>query len=44
MTTSTYPLETMLSVLGNSHARLAAIVEPLTATEVAGPYRVFPGF
>ena len=37
MTTSTYPLETMLSVLGNSHARLAAIVEPLTATEVAGP-------
>ena len=37
MTTSTYPLETMLSVLGNSHARLAAIVEPLTATELAGP-------
>ena len=37
MTTGTYPLETMLSVLGNSHARLAAVVEPLTAGEVAGP-------
>ena len=37
MTTGTYPLETMLSVLGNSHARLAAVVEPLTAAEVAGP-------
>ena len=37
MTTGTYPLETMLSVLGNSHARLVAVVEPLTAGEVAGP-------
>lgn len=37
MTTGTYPLETILSVLGNSHARLAAVVEPLTAAEVAGP-------
>ena len=37
MTTSTYPLETMLSVLGTSHARLAAMAGPLTAEEVAGP-------
>jgi uncharacterized protein (TIGR03083 family) len=33
----TDPLETVLAALGNSHARLAAIVGPLTAEEVAGP-------
>ncbi len=37
MTIGTDPLETVLAALGNSHARLAAVVEPLTAEEVAGP-------
>ena len=37
MTTGTDPLETLLATLGTSHARLAAIVGPLTAEEVAGP-------
>ena len=37
MTTGTDPLETVLAALGSSHARLAAIVGPLTAEEVAEP-------
>jgi len=35
--TGTDPLETVLAALGTSHARLAAVVGPLTAEEVAGP-------
>jgi len=37
VTTGADPLETVLAVLGNSHGRLAAVVGPLTAEEVAAP-------
>lgn len=37
MTAGADPVETVLSALNNSHARLVAVAGPLTAEEVAGP-------